>query len=83
MTDHSMVERVARAMVRANYPGGTDADIDGMWEGWRLEAVAAMKAMRDCTLVYRDGGHVVHEMRGAPDDIWKAMIDAALMGEGD
>ena len=38
--------------------------------------------MRSQTLVYRDNGHVVHEMRGAPDDIWKALLDAAL-GEGE
>jgi hypothetical protein len=44
-----MVERVARAMARHNYPGGTATDIDEMWEGWAGEARAAVAEMREPT----------------------------------
>jgi len=44
-------------------------------------ARAAIEEMRSQTLVYLDNGKVVHEMRGAPDDIWKTLLDAAL-GDG-
>lgn len=44
-----------------------------------LAASAAIAAMRECELVVRDDeGHVVHELRGAPNDIWQHMITAAL-----
>ena len=82
-----LVERVASAieMVSLKYAlrrfeGMADSDPgQGIWEEF---ARAAIEAMRSQTLVYRDNGHVVHEMRGAPDDIWKALLDAAL-GEGE
>lgn len=67
---------------------GTDAagrwrDINEPFKSDYLAAArAAIEAMRSQTLVYRDNGHVVHEMRGAPDDIWKTLLDAAL-GEGE
>lgn len=71
----SMVERVARAMER-------NSGIRAAPNWWLKQARAAIEAMRSQTLVYRDNGHVVHELRGAPDDIWKTLLDAAL-GEGE
>lgn len=41
-------------------------------------ARAAIEAMRDHTLVYQQYGAAVHELRGDPDDIWKALLDKAL-----
>ncbi len=39
----------------------------------------AIAAMRDMVPVVRDqNGQMVHEIRGAPRDVWRAMIDAAL-----
>ena len=73
-----MVERVRKAIEAHCYEVGFQLKPDA---GNRL-ARAAIEAMRSQTLVYRDNGHVVHEMRGAPDDIWKALLDAAL-GEGE
>lgn len=34
--------------------------------------------MRAHVLVYRDEGQVVHELRGAPDDLWKMLLDKVL-----
>lgn len=76
MTD--MIERVARAIKAACALPGTKpvarlSDVD------RRAARAAIEAMRECELVVRnDDGHVVHELRGAPNDIWQHMITAAL-----
>jgi hypothetical protein len=44
-------------------------------------ARAAVRAMRSFNLVYRHDGEVVHELRGAPNDIWRAMLDGALNAE--
>jgi len=44
----------------------------------RSHARVALKAMRDHTVVYREDGLMVHQLIGAPDDIWKMLLDAAL-----
>lgn len=81
-----MVERVARAICRSNCSPRMSRDhiecqVENAWDMWIPEARAAIEAMRSQTLVYLDNGKVVHEMRGAPDDIWKTLLDAAL-GDG-
>jgi hypothetical protein len=44
---------------------------------------AAIEAMREVAPVVRDAdGHVIHELRGAPEDIWHLLIDAALNQKG-
>jgi hypothetical protein len=78
-----MIERVAAAMwvARGDYPK-TATEIKMIWPAVRpeLEAMAraAIEAMRDMTPVVRENGEVVHELRGAPADIWSTMMDAAL-----
>lgn len=53
-----LVEQIARALAKRNYPSGSDADIDEMWEGWADDArsilpiihtaqIAAAKAARE------------------------------------
>lgn len=84
-----MVELVARATAMSlQETFGTKVGWD-FWEAdlnpteewkerYRVAARAAIEAMREYTLVYRQDGMVVHELRGAPDDIWKMLLDAAL-----
>lgn len=83
-----MVEIVARAMAIADgcdpddpayvrYPGPTYIGV--CWrDKYASKARAAITAMRETTLVYRQNGEVVHQLIGAPDDIWKTLLDAAL-----
>ena len=74
-----MVERVGEALrvkLIEWYAGAISFE-----DGGPMLARAAIEAMRSQTLVYLDNGKVVHEMRGAPDDIWKTLLDAAL-GDG-
>jgi hypothetical protein len=77
-----MVESVARAIWLVGEDWDTKASFGAMpdygQDFWRDRARAAVGAMRNHTLVYRENGQVVHELRGAPDDIWKTLIDAAL-----
>ena len=70
-----MVERVGRAIA--------DADDEDYMEDWRrydARARAAIMAMRDYIPVFRDprDGGKVHQLVGAPEDIWRTMLDAAL-----
>jgi len=90
----SMVERVAKAIAQElgldlatlyanksewNRDRGARHDINTPYRGDITAAArAAIQALRDQTCVYRHGGEVIHELRGAPDDIWKALLDAAL-----
>lgn len=81
----TMVERVARAMRQA-IADPKDGPLKPFETApsrcqWLICARAAIEAMRSQAFVYRDNGHVVHEMRGAPDDIWKTLLTAAL-GDG-
>jgi hypothetical protein len=69
----AMIERVARAVADAFME-----DYDEAPNLYDAMAEAAIAAMREFKMVVRHDGEVVHELRGAPDDIWKAMIDAAL-----
>lgn len=81
MTDQAMIERVARALARANFPPASDRDIDDMWDGWVVEAETAIKAMREPTTAMIEAGEAVDgTVSAAP--VWAAMIDAALKGEG-
>ena len=43
----AMIERLARTMAKRNYPGGSDADIDEMWDGWTDEAEAVLQVLRE------------------------------------
>jgi hypothetical protein len=63
------IEAVAKAI-------GSD---DEHWEMWRSEARAAIEALRDLAIVYRnEDGEVVHEIRGDPTAIWRVLLDSAL-----
>lgn len=79
-----IVETVARAIALAHYTSTGSSEqsaehiVDNDGDAWAPEARAAIGALRGMTLVYRDGGEVVHELRGAPDDIWETLLDAAL-----
>lgn len=71
-------ERTGETVLRTTFRGAAQT----LYE--RLErqhlAKAALEALREFKLVFRcphDGG-VVHELRGAPEDIWQAMIDQAI-----
>lgn len=89
----NMIERIARALVKRNYPSFTDADIDAMWEGWAEDAATAVQAMRDPTPEMVEAAAPMPKRRaGVPamiaatalDQIvakqtWQAMIDAALI----
>ncbi|KFL45872.1 hypothetical protein IL54_1283 [Sphingobium sp. ba1] len=80
----NMIELVARALARRNFPVGSDADIDAMWEGWADDAIAAIQAMRDPTPEMIEAGEAVDGTVTALP-IWQAMIDAATVpgsGEG-
>lgn len=76
-----MVERVARAIYEdRNGPGATP------WPSQRKphkapylrDAMAAIGAMRSAEFAVRDDTGVIHELRGAPMDTWRYLIDAAL-----
>ncbi len=60
MSEKSMEERVARAIAGANYPGASESDIDEMWEGFSLEAEAAIKAMREPTDAMLDAASIAY-----------------------
>ena len=75
----TMLENVAKAICAVNWPDG-NPDTD--WQFFKHEAQAAIGAMRDHTLVFRQDGAVVHELRGAPDDIWKTLLDG-ILAEGE
>ena len=87
-----VVERVARAIARYNHPGGSDADIDEMWDAWTGEATAAISAMIDAELpphVVKAGGalsmvkgHQVLANLNAMA-IYRAMLAAAVREVGD
>lgn len=36
-----------------------------------------LERLRERELVMREDGMVIHEVRGAPNDVWQAMLDAA------
>lgn len=79
----SVVERVALAILNsdrnaAGFPATGSRTTIPDSDGYVRNARAAIEALMEHTLVYRDAGHVVHEMRGAPDDIWKTLLRAAL-----
>jgi len=86
----SMVERIARAICKSNNyePDHVGERIEGYgrwhrpaWTFYKADAITALTALREYTPVVRDQGHVVHELRGAPADIWRVLIDAALQEE--
>ena len=86
-----MIEIVARAICRRNYPRFSGADIDEMWDGWKEDATAAIKAMREPTpamidrFVSRALQVSIHSEGGWSDyarNQWQTMIDGALAGEG-
>lgn len=88
-----MVERVARAIVQHHMLGGEYVASDGSrhdmppWEGWVTHARAVLGALRIPTEAMQVAGHMVRNdpETGLPtvcgtDEIYTAMIDAALRG---
>jgi len=78
-----MIERVARAIFRADYPEeGEGSEI--AWEKrahWYSEAArAAIEAMREPTEEMSEAGNVptYQWVDNTADDVWSRMIDAAL-----
>jgi len=90
----NMIERVARALVKRNYPSFTEADIDAMWEGWADDATAAIQAMRDPTPEMKVRGFDAAWNEVSADigqieiqttigqTVWHYMIDAAAIDTG-
>ena len=80
---NEMIERIARALYRANNPYGRQPTA---WEIYRFDAIAAIKAMRDPTLSMIDAGNRLARQIGGiwimpkPENAYAAMIDAALEG---
>ncbi len=77
----SMVERVARAM----YPKGWEQDghFNSRERAWRrdhamIAARAAIEAMREPTPGMLSDGLAIHDWDHGLDDVYTAMIDAAL-----
>lgn len=87
----NMIERVARAIAKHNYPGASDADIDEMWEGWAEDATAAIQAMREPTEAMKARGLAAAWNEVSADigqieiqttigqTVWHYMIDAAMI----
>lgn len=80
-----MVERVAREIFRNGWGERVwDVASDEQHSIAYIQARAAIEAMRDYHPVVRqpdyEGGppEVVHILQGRPDDIWKALLAAAL-----
>lgn len=71
----NMIERIARALAKRNFPGGSNSDIDQMWEAWVEEAAAALQAMREPTPEMIEAGEAVDGTVTALP-IWQAMTDA-------
>ncbi len=79
----TMREAVARAIADA---GGFD------WESEFVRVVATkyadaairtvLERLRESKLIMREGGMIIHEVRGAPNDVWQAMLDAAAREVG-
>jgi hypothetical protein len=68
-----MIERVARRLTATLRHHGVEMHPDDI----RGLAYDALAEMRSHTLVYRQDGEMVHEMRGEPDAIWKTLLAAA------
>lgn len=65
----AIVEAMARAIARRNYPSATDRDIDMMWEGWVCDAQAALSALEAMGLAL------------VPREPTEAMLEAANMAD--
>lgn len=70
--DMTMVERVARAICKA------DNCSDNSWNVYINIAKAAIKAIREPTEVMLDAGTYASDMALSAKDQYSAMIDAAL-----
>lgn len=88
MENLSLLEMVARAMRRRRFErtgvlNAFDADVPATAHELD-DARSAIVALRSHTLVWRETGPlggVVHEIRGAPDDIWKTLLGGVLSEE--
>lgn len=73
----TMVDKVATALA--------DSLDDGLnWQDYREQAVTAIEAMKDPTNEMLNAGWgtiSTHVIDGRPEEIWPAMIDAALKEE--
>ncbi len=79
--EKGMIERVAKALWDAAEAEEYDAQDDLTKSMYRRGARAAIEAMRIPTKVMMDAGWETtstHVVDGRPDEIWPAMIDAAL-----
>lgn len=79
----NMVESVARAIVREEwqYHAGPERLLELENELWRKQAGtarAAIEAIRNAPIRMSDAGGVIHEIRGDPQDVLRAILDAAL-----
>lgn len=86
MTKDDVVERVARAIAKANAISPDEVDYFGapVWIGWKPAARAAIEAMREPTMhMKQEAGDAIVvgccnlQLRDA-EAVWKIMIDAAL-----
>ena len=80
MTD---IERVARAICRANCPRSMpqeamECQVANAWDMWVGEAVAALQAIREPSPGMVEAGNEVGDWQVNADFIWAAMIDKAL-----
>jgi len=75
----NMVEKMARAMARANYPGFSERDIDEIWEGWAMEAEACLTALSEPSEEMIAAALETNSRFGksAMANIWQAMLAAA------
>ncbi|MBA4754600.1 MAG: hypothetical protein H2050_07200 [Sphingobium sp.] len=75
----TMLEEIARAMAKRNWPGATESDINEMWEGWIEEARVALDALKTPTPGMIEAGQAACEWVKGDEaaDIYRAMIDAA------
>lgn len=79
-----MIERAARALCLAEHFEDADAPVMvGMktmkaWESRVSRVRAVMEEMLNTDVGCRVNGEIAHEIRGAPNDIWKSIITSFL-----
>jgi hypothetical protein len=58
------------------------ADIQAALQKADAAIRTVLERLREYKLVMREDGMVVHEVRGEPNDVWQAMLDAAAREVG-
>ncbi len=81
MTTETMREAVETALLAAagGMEHGKPADISVLADA-AIRTV--LERLRERELVMREDGMVIHEVRGAPNDVWQAMLDAVVREVG-